>query len=182
LTLDWIRRLWFDPHSPLAYAATSGEGVLRSGDGGRTWEQRSAGLPVLDVRALAVDADRPDRAYAGTQGRGVFVTEDGGVSWHPLGNVPALAADAIIAALKVRDPARTVPNLVVPAAFAKCNNCHGWTDPDLNQAPHSFWLVPANRRDWPRTVRRMAPIAGLSAEEEIAIAEFLTAYSSQENP
>jgi photosystem II stability/assembly factor-like uncharacterized protein len=182
LTREWIRRLWFDSRSPLAYAATSGEGVLRSEDGGRTWERRSAGLPVLDVRALAVDPDHPTRAYAGTQGRGVFVTEDGGVSWRPLGDAPILAADDIIAALKVRDPAGAASNLAAPVAFAKCNACHGWTDPDLNQAPHSFWLVPANRRDWRRTVRRMAPIAGLSAAEENDIADFLTAYSSREKP
>jgi photosystem II stability/assembly factor-like uncharacterized protein len=182
LSRAWIRRLWFDSRSPLAYAATSGAGVLRSDDGGRTWERHNAGLPVLDIRALAVDPGRPSRAYAGTHGHGVFVTEDNGASWRPLGDAPTLAADAIIAALKVRDPGRAASDVIVPAAFAKCNACHGWTDPDLNQAPHSFWLVPANRRDWRRTVHRMAPHAKLSAAEEDEVADFLTNYSSREKP
>ncbi|MFZ5874885.1 MAG: WD40/YVTN/BNR-like repeat-containing protein [Nitrospirota bacterium] len=182
LTREWMRRLWFDARSPLAYAATSGEGVLRSEDGGRTWERRSAGLPTADVRALAIDPDRPTHAYAGTHGYGVFATEDGGVSWRPLGEAPIVAADAIIAALKARDPGRPASELAVPPAFAKCNGCHGWTDPELNQAPHSFWLVPPNRRDWPRTVRRMAAMAGLSESEEAAVADFLTAYSSRVTP
>lgn len=182
LSRAWIRRVWFDARSPLSYAATTGAGVLRSEDGGKTWAPRNAGLPVPDIRALAVDPDRPGRAYAGTHGHGVFVTEDGGTLWSPLGDAPTVAADAIIAALNVRDPGRAAPNLRPPAAFAKCNACHGWTDPDLNRAPHSFWLVPANRRDWRRTVHRMAPHAKLSAAEEDEVTDFLTDYSSRETP
>ncbi|HET8760203.1 MAG TPA: hypothetical protein VFN94_03995, partial [Nitrospiria bacterium] len=91
-------------------------------------------------------------------------------------------ADAIITSLKVRDAGRPPSPLVPPAAFAKCNGCHGWTDPEINLAPHSFWLVPPNRRDWRQTVHRMAPIANLSTAEEDEVAAFLTAYSSQERP
>jgi photosystem II stability/assembly factor-like uncharacterized protein len=182
LSLEWIRQLWFDPRSPLAYAATSNSGVLRSMDGGLTWERRDGGLPTPDVRTLAVDSHRPERLYIGTYARGVFVSEDGGGRWRALDQVPALDADTIIAALKVRDPARQPVGLTPPPAFAKCNGCHGWTDPELNQAPRSFWLVPPNRRDWGPTVHRMAPIAGLSSAEEEEVTVFLTAYSSQRQP
>jgi photosystem II stability/assembly factor-like uncharacterized protein len=182
LSPEWIRRLWFDPRSALVYAATSMSGVLRSVDGGRTWQQRDAGLPVLDVRALAVDPDHPQRLYVGTYGYGVLVSEDGGGSWRALDDVPVLDPDTIIASLKVRDPARPAPAFAPPASFAKCNKCHGWTDPDINLAPRSFWLVPPNRRDWKPTVHRMAPIAGLTAAEEQEVEAFLTTYSSRETP
>jgi hypothetical protein len=64
-----------------------------------------------------------------------------------------------------------------PPAFSKCNACHGWTDPALNQTEHSLWLMPPNRRDWARTVRRMARPAGLTESEAGDITDFLTRYS-----
>ena len=93
--------------------------------------------------------------------------------------MPNLDAEVIIASLKVRGPERPKPSLLPPPSFAKCNGCHGWTDPDLNQAPHSFWLVPPNRRDWGPTVRRMGINAKLTPAEEVEIRDFLTAYSSR---
>jgi hypothetical protein len=133
----------------------------------------------LDVRALAVDPQRPERIYAATHASGIFVSEDGGARWRPLDQIPTLDADTIIAALKAPDPTRRAVDLIPPPAFSKCNGCHGWTDPELNQAPRSFWLVPANRRDWGPTVHRMAPIAGLSPAEEDEVEEFLAEYSLQ---
>jgi photosystem II stability/assembly factor-like uncharacterized protein len=59
-----------DPRRPwIVYAGTSGEGVFRSTDGGRTWRAFNQGLPVLDVRVLAVAKD--GTAFAGTSGGGV---------------------------------------------------------------------------------------------------------------
>lgn len=182
LSLEWVRQVWFDPHSPLVYAATSNSGVLRSLDGGLTWERRDGGLPTPDVRTLAVDERRPERIYIGTYGQGVFISDDGGARWRALDRVPTLDADTIIASLNVRDSSRRPVGLTPPPAFTKCNGCHGWTDPELNQASRSFWLVPPNRRDWGPTVHRMAPIAGLSSAEEEEITVFLTAYSSQRSP
>lgn len=182
LSREWIRQLWFDPGGRLAYAATSGSGVLRSADGGLTWERRDGGLPTPDVRTIAVDSRRPERLYAGTYGHGVFTSENGGTRWRALDQIPSLDADTIIASLKVPDPTRPAVGLVPPPAFSKCNGCHGWTDPELNQAARSFWLVPANRRNWGPTVHRMAPMAGLSPAEEEEVEAFLTAYSSRRAP
>ena len=53
-----------------------GLGVMRSRDGGRTWE--SLNTPELTCRKIAsltVDPHRPARLYAGTGGNGVFVLE-----------------------------------------------------------------------------------------------------------
>lgn len=180
LEREWIRGIRFDPRRPtVTYAAASTAGVLRSADGGRTWAAIGRGLEGQDVRTLAVDSTDPQRLYAGTHGRGVFGSVDGGATWTALDRVPELRPDAIIASLNVRPSSRSRSSLVPPPAFAKCNACHGWTDPDLNQAPHSFWLVPPNRRDWGPTLARMGPIAGLTPDEQEEVRRFLTAYSER---
>jgi photosystem II stability/assembly factor-like uncharacterized protein len=161
LDADWVRVIRFDPKQrPVMYVATSSRGVLKSSDGGRTWSPRNEGLGGTDVRALIVDPTDPNRLYAGTHGAGVYVSPDGGGHWRALDRVPQTSAEDIIAALKRPDPSRRVPDLKPPEAFAKCNRCHGWTDPALNQTAHSLWLMPPNRRDWTATVRRMSKRPG----------------------
>ncbi len=49
-----------------------GDGVSRSTDFGETWEQINTGLPIMDIRSVAVDAD--DYLYAGTNGMSIFKT------------------------------------------------------------------------------------------------------------
>ena len=59
-------RVAVDPvHPATLYAATSGSGIFRSTDAGRTWRPFNAGLDVLDIASLAIDA-RGGRLYAGT--------------------------------------------------------------------------------------------------------------------
>lgn len=178
LERDWVRVIRFHPVRPrIVYAATSTRGVLKSTDGGLTWSPQNKGLAASDVRTLAVDPTDPDRLYAGTHGAGVFVSTDEGRRWSALDRVPATSSEQIIAALKRPDASGSVQPLTPPKAFAKCNRCHGWTDPALNQTSHSLWLMPANRRDWAATVRRMSKAAELDDEEAKAVTEFLTRYS-----
>lgn len=151
--------------------------MLKSEDDGLNWHRVGIGLWERDVRALAIDPVVPSRLYAGTHGKGLFRSLDSGHRWAPLGGIPAADADALIASLSAH-PSRSDSGLKPPPAFAKCNRCHGWTTPDLNQA-RSFWLVPANRRDWGPTIQRMGPPAGLTPAEEAEILEFLTEYSSR---
>ena len=179
LDMDWVRVIRFDPaQRQVMYVATSARGVLTSRDGGRTWSPKNEGLGGTDVRALIVDPTNPHRLYAGTHGAGVYVSLDGGDRWRALDRLPRTSADDIIAALKRPDPSRPAPDLKPPAAFAKCNRCHGWTDPALNQTAHSLWLMPPNRRDWTATVRRMSKPAGLTDDEARSVADFLTRYST----
>lgn len=175
---DWVRVIACDPdRSDVKYVATSTRGVLMSADGGRTWSPRNQGLGGSDVRALFVDPTDRRRVYAGTHGAGVFVSTDGGDHWRALDRLPDTSPGEIIAALKRPDPSLGEPDMKPPPAFAKCNACHGWTDPALNQTEHSLWLMPPNRRDWARTVRRMTRPAGLTDSEAKDIADFLTRYS-----
>ena len=49
-----------------------GDGVSRSTDYGENWEQINTGLPIMDIRSVAVDAD--DYLYAGPWGYSLFKT------------------------------------------------------------------------------------------------------------
>jgi photosystem II stability/assembly factor-like uncharacterized protein len=68
---DGVTALAIDPaHPTTLYAAAFERGVFRSTDSGRSWQPLNAGLPVLDVLALALDPT--DKIlYAGTSGGGV---------------------------------------------------------------------------------------------------------------
>lgn len=58
-------------------------GILKSTDGGRTWNQVSGELSSLPVAALEVDPFSPQTVYAGVQG-GLYKSTDGGASWEKL--------------------------------------------------------------------------------------------------
>jgi photosystem II stability/assembly factor-like uncharacterized protein len=49
-----------------------GSGIWRSTDFGDTWTQINTGLPTMDIRSVAVDAD--DYLYAGTNGYSMYKT------------------------------------------------------------------------------------------------------------
>lgn len=64
--------------------ATAGQGILRSNDDGHTWHRLGLNEPIeFDgvVRALAVDATRPQRIYAGADS-GLCISDDGGAHWR----------------------------------------------------------------------------------------------------
>ena len=106
-----IVALAVDPATPSTiYAGTgidncdfgcSGGGVVKTTDGGNTWNAASTGLPDgAIVNALAIDPSTPRTVYAGTYLTGVFKTTDGGATWT--------AADAglpLVLALAI-DPTR----------------------------------------------------------------------------
>jgi photosystem II stability/assembly factor-like uncharacterized protein len=70
-------------------------GVLRSADGGETWQSRSLGIPGLDTLAVAGDPRSPGLLAAGTNGAGLFVRRPGTTLWErsPLGFTPAPALE-----------------------------------------------------------------------------------------
>jgi photosystem II stability/assembly factor-like uncharacterized protein len=70
--------------------AERGPGLLRSADGGASWQDAGEGLRGRyghrgdDVRALAAHPGEPGRVYAGAAGQGVFESRDGGQTWRLL--------------------------------------------------------------------------------------------------
>ena len=66
-----ITALAIDPANPSTlYVATSGRGIFRSTDAGSSWHPFNAGLAVLDIKSLAIDATGRT-LYAGSFGGGV---------------------------------------------------------------------------------------------------------------
>ncbi|HEY2924454.1 MAG TPA: T9SS type A sorting domain-containing protein, partial [Candidatus Eisenbacteria bacterium] len=58
--------------------------VLRTGDGGTSWQDVTGNLLGQSVNTIAVDPDRPSDWYAGTA-VGVWHSGDGGTFWRPYG-------------------------------------------------------------------------------------------------
>jgi photosystem II stability/assembly factor-like uncharacterized protein len=84
-----------DPHEPARlYCGTSGAGLWRSGDGGRTWEQVGTGIDHPAITAVAVHwtagAGKRGVIYAGTEPTAVFRSDDGGGSWIELAGLRGL--------------------------------------------------------------------------------------------
>ncbi|MDQ4045612.1 MAG: hypothetical protein M3173_09230, partial [Chloroflexota bacterium] len=75
---------WITPHPEdpnLIFVAVELGGVMRSTDGGKTWEDRKPGSQ-FDCHSLAVPAAATDRLYEAAGG-GVAVSLDRGATWQP---------------------------------------------------------------------------------------------------
>ncbi|HUJ79481.1 MAG TPA: hypothetical protein VLY45_04105 [Nitrospiria bacterium] len=180
LERDWIRTIVIDPVDPRTiYLTTSGRGLLKSRDGGLSWNEINAGLADgdRDFRDLVMDPRDRNVLYAGSHGYWLYRTRDAGASWTPLPLGPHQTTEQLLDALTQEDArVQTTSPVHLPAVFAKCNRCHGWTDPHLN-LHHGNWRVTANPRDWAPSVNRMSKGAGLTHDEEIQLADFLNRYT-----
>lgn len=58
------------------------DGLLRSDDGGASWQEAGVGLTQPHVRWLAFHPQHAARAFAGTEPAALFVSDDGGASWR----------------------------------------------------------------------------------------------------
>lgn len=78
-----IHQFALNPDDPVQLTASVvGQGLLRSGDSGRTWN-RLAAQPPGQVTALASAGGSPETLYAGTAGAGVLRSIDEGRTWTP---------------------------------------------------------------------------------------------------
>jgi photosystem II stability/assembly factor-like uncharacterized protein len=79
----YVTCLAIDPSDPsILYAGSSGTGkVLKTQDGGNTWERKVDGLPPDEsVIRLSIDPFNPQILYAGTY-VGFYASSDGGDTW-----------------------------------------------------------------------------------------------------
>jgi uncharacterized protein (TIGR03437 family) len=88
LPFAFLQALAVDPGSPATlYAATSDAGVLKSTDGGVTWNPARHGLGTNHLQALAIDPLHPQTLYTATvsgpraPGIVIYKTVDGGNNW-----------------------------------------------------------------------------------------------------
>jgi hypothetical protein len=179
---QWVRWVVPDPSNPsVLYVGVAGQGFFQSRNGGASWRTPTEGLPDDEVTSLAVDPNEPKILYAGTAGHGIFRSTDGGQRWKPPVTLEAEPLEQVMASLSDRSLIGKASRIAPPPAFAKCNRCHGWTDPLLNQKA-TYWRVAPNIRDWRPTVHRMSHGADLTVEEEEQIVRFLTDYGTQRRP
>lgn len=76
---------WITPHATdpsIIYVGIELGGVMRSLDGGETWEDRKDGA-YTDSHAIKVHATATDRVYEAA-GQGVACSDDCGASWRPV--------------------------------------------------------------------------------------------------
>lgn len=184
---DWIRTIVADPRrSGRLMVSVLGRGLFGSRDAGRSWHRLETGLPPNDdLETVVADPRDPDRLYAGTHHHGLYASTDGGRSWRPPEGIVYESVEEVIASLdRAGESPPSARRPAPPAAFAKCNQCHGWIDPVLN-GKATYWRVAANRRNWAPTVARMARGAGLTPAEQREVIEFLersTGSTPKKNP
>jgi photosystem II stability/assembly factor-like uncharacterized protein len=83
-----------DSASGTIYVASTGGGVLRSTNGGASFQAVNAGLDALSITAMVMDPRSPDVVYVSTLSD-VFKTTDGGTSWHATHGPPGVVTFAI---------------------------------------------------------------------------------------
>ncbi|HEY6321470.1 MAG TPA: hypothetical protein VJA16_07930 [Thermoanaerobaculia bacterium] len=76
-----------DPVSPLGVFATTFDGVVKSVDGGATWQAANGGLTTNQVTAFAIDPSDPQTIYASTAYH-FFKTTQGGGTWQEIRSLP----------------------------------------------------------------------------------------------
>ena len=80
---DDLWRLVIDPSDSNVLWAASEGGLVRSGDGGATWDRSEHGTGRYLVRSVAFDPRNPKRMLAASAGDGVYRSDDGGATWTP---------------------------------------------------------------------------------------------------
>jgi photosystem II stability/assembly factor-like uncharacterized protein len=66
------------------------DGIFRSDDSGKTWQEASLGLSARHVRWLANHPNKSEFEFAGTEPAGIFVSHNGGESWRACPEVDQL--------------------------------------------------------------------------------------------
>lgn len=70
------------------YAAGHGVGVLKSTDGGDTWEKSDSGIQGTDIHGLTITDGAPNYLYAFSVGYGIFRSQDEGKTWQRMDDGP----------------------------------------------------------------------------------------------
>lgn len=70
------------------YASGHGVGVLKSTDGGETWEKSDNGIQGTDIHGLTINQRAPNYLYAFSVGFGLFRSQDEGKTWQRMDDGP----------------------------------------------------------------------------------------------
>jgi len=82
-----VKHFAVDPrNSSIVYAAAQAGGVLKSVDGGQTWNPANSGLEGKTILTVRPSSATSGLVLAGTQGQGLYRSTDGGASWTQISN------------------------------------------------------------------------------------------------
>jgi len=160
------RYIWINPENPdIVYVSTGifdreaansdpqaripgGEGVVKSTDGGETWQRVNSGLDNWYVGSLFMHPENPEILLAGTgnnqyyDDQGVYLTTDGGASWRHVLNEDNINAVEF---------STSEPNI----AYAASSNAvyrsddSGVTWEKIGDGGHDGWGSPSVRAGFP---------------------------------
>ncbi len=84
-----ITSIAIDPSDPqVMYATGHGIGVVKSADGGKTWEAASSGLGGLSTEGFTIDGKDPNTLYVWVLGNGLYRSKDAATSWQRVDDGP----------------------------------------------------------------------------------------------
>ena len=78
---------WRDGREAAILAGSYGNGMYRSGDGGRSWSRADAGLTASAFRCIDPDPLDPDAILAGSEPARIYRSRDGGRSWREMDSI-----------------------------------------------------------------------------------------------
>lgn len=78
----------YDPNSKILFAGGHDLGVVKSTDGGVSWEKSDSGITGSDIHALSLNPLEESRVYAFSVSNGVFGSKDSGKSWNRIDDGP----------------------------------------------------------------------------------------------
>lgn len=81
--LEYIREIQFDPddYDTMYIVSNTGSGILKTTDGGKSWQKWDKGVENFNVFSLKIDPKNPDIMYAGAAGDHLYKTTDRGKTW-----------------------------------------------------------------------------------------------------
>ena len=82
LRKDVVIRIVIDPKTPSTIYAGTNLGICKSTDGGKSWSDRSKGIEIPEIHALAINHTNPSVLYAASYH--LYSSKDGGKHWTRL--------------------------------------------------------------------------------------------------
>lgn len=124
------------------WAGTAG-GLFETFDGGRSWIDRSRGLPSRFVKSVALDPRVGGRMWAGT-GHGLAVSENDGRDWAPAeGGFPGIETRAVTFSHAGRIQAATAAGI-----FTSLDDGRTWSPTTLPGHPDVATLLLLDGQTW----------------------------------
>ncbi len=133
----------FSPSMPsVAYVAHKQGNILKSTDGGDTWQAVSRIESEGRIASIAVDPRRPDTVYVGA-GVTVFKSTDGGGEWQP---VLAQGTDGAPSDFAISPASSDVVFAATPGGLFKTSDGGATWRRTLDHKAHSVQVAPSDSR------------------------------------